>query len=137
MLKKAGIVVAVAAASRVAVSPLAFATEGHDDHDRGHGHHNSAPRDIDYTNVEEGNLRNDCAFGQAGPQVSSNATGGNSLLGVAGLVTDVIAPITTQTQLLNCTNVNVSDLVDSNSNNDTRTSNRSEVDGSFNREITG
>ncbi len=42
MLKKAGIVVAAAAAGLLAVSPLAFAGDkddhdGHDGHDRGHG----------------------------------------------------------------------------------------------------
>lgn len=135
MLKKAGIVVAVAAASLVAVSPLAFATEGHDDHDRGHGQHHSAPRDIDYTNVEEGNLSNDCAFGQAGPQVASSATGGSSLLGIAGLVTDIIAPVTTQTQLLNCNNINVSDVIDFNSNNTDQTSTRTEIEDSGNTTI--
>ena len=135
MLKKAGIVVAVAAASLVAVSPLAFATEGHDDHDRGHGHHHSAPRDIDYTNVEEGNLSNDCAFGQAGPQVRSSATGGSSLLGIAGLVTDIVAPVTTQTQLLNCNNINVSDVIDFNSNNTDQTSTRTEIEDSGNTTI--
>ncbi|WP_214403276.1 hypothetical protein [Pseudonocardia lacus] len=137
MLKKAGIVVAVAIAGLVSVSPLAFATEGHDDHDRGHGHHHSAPRDIDYTNVEEGNLRNDCAFGQAGPQVRSSASGGSSLLGVANLVTDIVAPITAQTQLLNCNNINVSDVIDLGSNNTDVQRQRTEVEGSFNRSFNG
>jgi hypothetical protein len=136
MLKKAGIVVAVAAAGLVSVSPLAFATG---DHDHGHGHHDhhSASHDVTYTNVERDNLTNDCAFGQAGPAVESTATGGSSLLGVANLVTSAIAPITTQTQLLNCTNVNVSDVIDLGSNNESRTSQRTEVEGSFNEEFSG
>lgn len=112
MLKKAGIVVAIAATGLLAVSPLAFAD--------------------DYTNLESGNVSNDCAFGQAGPEIAQNLTGGSSLLGVAGLVTGAIAPVTTQTQAANCTNVNVSDVIDSNSNNSTRTSTRTTIEDSFN-----
>jgi len=112
VLKKAGIVVAIAATGLLAVSPLAFAD--------------------DYTNVESGNVSNDCAFGQAGSEVSQNLTGGSSLLGVAGLVTGLAAPVTTQTQAANCTNVNVSDVFDSESNNTTRTSTRTTIEDSFN-----
>ncbi len=119
MLKKAGIIAAIATAGALALTPLAFA-------------HGSAPAPADQTNIESGNVGNDCKFGQDGPEVRSTATGGNSLVGAAGLVTDVIAPITAQTQALNCTNLNVSDLVDSNSNNDTRTATSTETDGSFN-----
>jgi hypothetical protein len=130
MLKKAGIIAATATAGLLAVSPLAFATtDGH--HGDDHGSH-SRPVNVDQTNIEKGNLSNDCDFGQDGPEVRSTATGGSSLLGIAGLVTDVIAPVTAQTQLLNCNNINVSDLVDSNSNNDTRTDNRTSVGDSFN-----
>ena len=44
MLKKAGIVVATAAAGLLAVSPLAFAGDkgDHDGHGKGHGHHGSS-----------------------------------------------------------------------------------------------
>ena len=50
MLKKAGIVVAAAAAGLLAVSPLAFAgdKDDHDGHGHGHGHHGK-------TNVEDVN----------------------------------------------------------------------------------
>ncbi|WP_214403275.1 hypothetical protein [Pseudonocardia lacus] len=112
MLKKAGIVVAIAATGLLAVSPLAFAD--------------------DFTNVESGNVSNDCAFGQAGPEIAQNLTGGSSLLGVAGLVTGAVAPVTTQTQAANCTNVNVSDVLDSDSNNTTETFTRTEIEDSFN-----
>jgi hypothetical protein len=137
MLKKAGIVVAVAAAGLVAVSPLAFATDGHEHHghnghDRDHGHHHSAPRDVEYTNVERDNLTNDCAFAQTGPDVDTTATGGSSgLLGLGGLVANVVAPVSAPIQALNCTNIGVSDVIDVNSNNDTRTATSTEVDDSF------
>jgi hypothetical protein len=107
VLKKVGIIAAGATVAALALTPFAFA-------------HDSKPAPSS-SNVSTGNVGNDCKFGQAGPEVQSTATGGNSLVGAAGLVTDAIAPITTQTQALNCTNINVSDLVDSNSNNDTRT----------------
>jgi len=44
VLKKAGIVVATAAAGLLAVSPLAFAGDkgDHDGHGKGHGHHGSS-----------------------------------------------------------------------------------------------
>jgi hypothetical protein len=142
MLKKAGIVVAVAVAGLVSVSPLAFATDGHDHHGdhghghgHGHGHHHSAPQDVDYTNVERNNLSNDCAFAQTGPDVDTTAAGGSSgLLGLGGLVANVVAPVSAPIQALNCTNIGVSDVIDINSNNDTRTATSTEVDGSFNEE---
>ncbi len=122
MLKKFGIVAAVATAGVIAITPFAFA---------GDDHHGSSS-DVNYSNVEENNVSNDCEFGQAGPQVSSSATGGSSLLGVAGLVTSLVAPVTTQTQLLNCNNINVSDVVDFDSNNSERTSTRTEIEDSGN-----
>jgi hypothetical protein len=122
LLKKSGIIVSAATAGVLALGGFAFATTPH----------HEAPAPVDQTNIESGNVGNDCQFGQGGPQVRSTATGGNSLVGAAGLVTDAIAPVTAQTQALNCTNLNVSDLVDSNSNNDTRTATSTETDGSFN-----
>jgi hypothetical protein len=114
VLKKAGIVVAIAATGLLAVSPLAFA------------------QDVDMTNIESGNLSNECEFGQAGPEIAQTLTGGSSLLGVAGLVTGAVAPVTTQTQALNCTNVNVSDVIDQDSGNTTETRTRTEIEDSFN-----
>ena len=124
MLKKVGIVVAAVAAGAIALTPFAFA-------------HDGGSSDVNYSNVESGNLTNDCAFGQEGAAVDSTATGGSSLAAVGGLVTDVIAPVTTQTQALNCTNLNVSDLVDSNSNNETATSTETEIDDSGNTTVEG
>ncbi len=121
MLKKAGIVVAAAATGLLALSPLAFA-----------GEHHEAPAPVNHTNVESGNVTNDCDFSQEGPQVDQTLTGGNSLLGAADLVTGAVAPITAQTQAGNCTNVNVSDVVDSNSNNTDYTVTRNRIEDSFN-----
>jgi hypothetical protein len=127
VLKKAGILVAVAAAGVIAITPFAFA---------GNGHHESSS-DVNYTNVEDGNVTNDCEFGQEGPAVAQDLTGGSSLLGAADLVTGAIAPITTQTQLGNCTNLNFDDLVDSNSNNTDETATRTEVEDSYNTDVDG
>lgn len=74
----------------------------------------------------------DCDFSQEGRQVDQTLTGGNSLLGAAGLVTGAVAPITAQTQAGNCTNVNVSDVVDSDSNNTDYTVTRNRIQDSFN-----
>ncbi len=137
MLKKAGIVVAVAAAGVLSLSPLAFATDGHHDTPHHEDHHSQThvDRSVAYTNVERDNLSNDCEFGQQGADVDATATGGSSLLGLAGLVTSVIAPVTTQTQLLNCTNIGVSDVIDFNSNNEDTTVTRTEIEDSGNTVI--
>ncbi|WP_214403248.1 hypothetical protein [Pseudonocardia lacus] len=127
MLKKAGILVAVAAAGVVAITPFAFADNGH--------HEESS--EVTYSNVEEGNVSNDCEFGQAGALVAQDLTGGDSLLGVAGAVTGAVAPVDTQTQAANCTNVNLDDVIDSGSNNETRTATRTEVEDSYNTDIDG
>ncbi|MCO1657666.1 hypothetical protein [Pseudonocardia humida] len=138
MLKKAGIVVAVAAAGLLSVSPLAFATDGGGDHhhgDRHHHRHHSAPQNIDYTNVERDNLTNDCSFAQDGPDVATTATGGSSLLGLGGLVANVVAPISAPIQALNCTNIGVSDVIDINSNNTTESRTSTEIEDSGNTSI--
>lgn len=117
MLKKAGIIVATAAAGLLALSPLAFA---HDD------------ESFDFVNVEDSNQTNDCAFGADGGSVDSESTGGSGLL-AGGAVANAIAPITTQTQALNCTNLNVEDVIDQDSNNSTSTVEETEIEDSFNR----
>jgi hypothetical protein len=113
VLKKAGIVVAAAATGLLALSPLAFA---------------------DTTNVESGNVTNDCDFGQAGPQVEQTLTGGSSLLGAADLVTGAVIPADVQTQAANCTNLSVTDVADLDSNNVERTYTRTETVNSGNTE---
>ena len=137
MLKKAGIVVAASAAGILAITPLAFAGDsGHDAHkhygkdDKGHSHVKKEDND-----TSEGNLKNDCQFGNQSGDATSGIFGGTSLLGaVASPITDVVTNAATQTNALNCTNVNVSDLVDSDSNNDTKTAEKTFVDHSFNND---
>ncbi len=110
MLKKTGIIVSAATAGVLALGGFAFATTPH----------HEAPAPVNHTNISEDNVGNDCEFDQDGPAIAQDLTGGSSLLDVAGPVTGLVAPITAQTQALNCTNLNFKDLVDSNSNNDTR-----------------
>jgi hypothetical protein len=126
VLKKAGILIGVAAAGVIAITPFAFAGD----------HHESSSSDTNYSNVESGNVGNDCEFGQAGSQVDQNLVGGDSLLAAAGAVTGAVIPADVQSQAANCTNVSLTDVVDSNSGNDTRTREVTEVDGSYNSETT-
>ncbi len=121
MLKKAGILVAAAAAGLVALTPFAFA-----------GDHHDAPAPANHTNISEGNVGNDCKFDQAGSRVAQDLMGGSSLVDVAGAVTGIVTPADAQTQLGNCTNLNVTDVIDSNSNNDTRTRTENVTEDSFN-----
>ena len=109
VLKKAGIVVAVAATGLLVTTPLASAE--------------TAPAQAS----------NNCTSTQSGGTISQTLVGGSSLLGVGGAVTGVITPTTTQTQAGNCTAVNVSDLVDFNSGNTTSNSVRNRIQSSFNR----
>jgi hypothetical protein len=109
VLKKTGIIVSVAAAGVLGLGGLAFATTPHHD----------APSST--TNVQDGNVGNDCAFGQDGPELAQSLTGGDNTVGAAGLVTGIAAPITAQTQALNCTNISNSSVSNDNSGNDVRT----------------
>ncbi|WP_214403246.1 hypothetical protein [Pseudonocardia lacus] len=116
MLKKAGIIASVVAAGVLGVSAVAFA---------------------DVTNTETGNVTNDCTATQEGPAIAQDLTGGSSVLGAAGLVTGAVAPVTTQTQAANCTNVNVSDVLDSESGNVDESFTRTEVEDSYNESFSG
>lgn len=127
MLKKAGILVGVAAAGVLAITPFAFANNDSQ---------KDAPAVTSITSVQDGNLTNDCPLEQAGPEVDQDVTGGSSLADVGGLVTGAVAPITTQTQLLNCANVGISDVIDVNSNNDETSVTESETEDSFNESVT-
>ena len=111
MLKKAGIIVAAAAAGVLAVSGLAFA------------------------DTTSGNVTNDCAFGSQGGSPSAMGDGGTSLLGALGLVTTAASDITTQANTGNCTNVNVTDLLDDSSNNTSSTTERTSIEDSFNQHM--
>src|SRR5918997_6708270 len=83
MLKKAGIIGAVAAAGVLALSGLAFA------------------------DTTSGNIGNDCEFGNTTGETTQGVFGGSSLLGVLGPVTGVVANAPIQNNLLNCNNVNI------------------------------
>ena len=160
MLKKAGIIVAASAAGILAFTPLAFAgskddggssnhkddkssSKSHDKDDDSDHHHKGDDgdhHDGDHHDGDDGgdtskdNVSNDCQFGNQGGSPVANAVGGNSLLGAVGLVTATATDVTGQLNTLNCNNINVSDLVDSDSNNRATSENRTRVDGSFNTE---
>jgi len=110
VLKKAGIIVAAVATGVLAVSSIAFA------------------------DTSEGNLKNDCAFGNAGGSPVGIAEGGNSLLAAAGLVTSIVADTTNQVNAGNCNNVNVTDVFDQDSNNKDKTTTKTMIEDSFNSE---
>jgi hypothetical protein len=110
VLKKAGIIVAVAATGVLAVSSLAFA------------------------DTEKGNLSNDCSFPNTGGDVSQIAEGGSSpVAGVGGVIAAALN-LTTQANTLNCNNLNVEDVLDSNSNNTRKVTDKTMVEDSFNVE---
>jgi hypothetical protein len=109
VLKKAGIVVAVAATGLLVTTPIASAAP--------------APAQAS----------NNCTFTQSGGSFNQTLVGGSSGIGVGGAVIGVLAPVTAQTQALNCTAINVSDLVDVNSGNTTSSSVRTRIQNSFNR----
>ena len=109
MLKKAGIIVAAAATGLLAVSSVAFA------------------------DTTEGNLTNDCAFGNSTGETSQFVDGGNLLASIASLVTGAVVNVPAQTNALNCNNLNVEDVIDQDSNNTTRTLTETEIEDSFNQ----
>ena len=115
VLKKAGIVVAVAAAGVLAVAPLAFAGEKGGDH--GHGHHG-------YSKTVTTENSPSCTFANASDSRTGdqNATGvASPLLGILGTAANVAAPVTAQANAPIASCNNFSDLVDLNSNNKTKT----------------
>jgi hypothetical protein len=110
VLKKAGIIVAVAATGVLAVSSLAFA------------------------DTESGNLSNDCSFPNTGGDVSQTAEGGSSPVAGVGAVIAAAVNLTSQVDSLNCNNVNVEDVLDSNSNNKDSRTEKNMIEDSFNTE---
>jgi hypothetical protein len=131
VLKKAGIVVAAATASLLALSPLAFAG------DKGDHDHPMPPPAPEVTQVDSTSRSPECDFGvQADNSVEQAGEGGNSLLGgVAGAVANTATPLNTQTQapVGNCNNVeDVLDVTveDNDRDNDETTT----VEDSFNTE---
>ena len=109
MLKKAGIIVAAVATGVLAVSSLAFADES------------------------TGNLSNDCAFGNEGGSPAASAEN-NSLVSAITAVVGLAADATTQANTLDCNNLNIEDVLDQDSNNETTTKSKSMIEDSFNTE---
>ena len=110
MLKKAGIVVATAAAGLLAVSPLAFAGDLGYHHDHGHGHkgdHGSS-YSKSYTEVNDHSPSCNAAPQTVGNNLPQSATGvASPLIGILGVAANVAAPITAQLQtpILSCNNL--------------------------------
>ena len=128
MLKKAGIVVAAAAAGLLAVSPLAFAGEGHHKGDD-KGHYKSDHKS-DHKHYSKTTTYDHSPTCQSAPQAADNsvnqaAVNSSPLASLLGLAANVAAPINAQTQapILSCNNledlvdVNVSDNFQDNSKN--------------------
>ena len=123
-----------AALSMLALSPLAFAGDKSDHHGGGgddKSHTKVVKKDGD-TKVEEGNLSNDCEFDNEGDEVEQGVFGGSSLLGAVDVVTGAAANATSQLNTLNCNNVNVTDVIDVDSNNEESSVERTFVEDSFN-----
>ena len=127
MLKKAGIIVATAAAGVLALSPLAFAGEKNDS-DKSKDSHAKV---VENNRTEE-NISNDCQFGNDGGETNQGLFGGSSLLGALAPLTGAVANAPIQANTLNCTNVNLEDTIDLDSNNTDTTVQRTWIDESFN-----
>jgi hypothetical protein len=111
VLKKAGIIVAAVATGVLAVSSVAFA------------------------DTEKGNLSNDCSFEQVGGDLEQGTFGGSGgLLEAVGAVTGIAANATTQANTGNCNNVQLKDLVDQDSNNETKRVTETRIEDSGNTE---
>ena len=108
MLKKAGIIVAAVATGVLAVSSIAFA------------------------DTSTGNVKNDCAFGNVGGAPVGTAQGGDSLLGAVGAVTSIVTDTTAQANTGNCTNLNITDVFDQDSNNKTKETTKTMIEDSYN-----
>ena len=109
MLKKAGIIVAAAATGVLALTSVAFADTTSD------------------------NVGNDCAFGNAGGSPEAGAFGGSSLVGdLLGAIASTATSAATQANTGNCTNVQLKDLVDTDSNNESDSMVERKIEDSFN-----
>ena len=90
MLKKAGIVVAVAATGLLAVTSFAFADE----------------------TISKENLSSTCSFAQAGGPTTTSVPGGNAFLALVNAAVNATVPVNAQVPILDCNNVNLKDTVD-------------------------
>ena len=90
MLKKAGIVVAVAATGLFAASSFAFAEE----------------------TINKDNNSTDCDFVQATGDTTGTQTGGNALVALVNAAVNATVPVAAQAPILNCNNVELEDTLD-------------------------
>jgi hypothetical protein len=132
VLKKAGIILATTTAGVLALSPLAFAGDKGHDADKHYGKDDKGHSRVVENDVNRDNISNDCQFGNTTGDTNQGVFGGSSLLGVLSPVTGIVANAPIQNNLLNCTNVNVEDVADLNSNNSDTSVQRTWIDDSFN-----
>jgi len=132
VLKKAGIILAVTTAGVLALSPLAFAGDKGHDADKHYGKDDKGHSRVVENDVNRDNISNDCQFGNTTGATNQGVFGGSGLLGVLAPVTGIVANVPIQTNLLNCNNVNVTDVVDIDSNNERTEVQRTWIDDSFN-----
>jgi hypothetical protein len=126
VLKKTGIIAAVAVAGVIALTPFAFANND--------SHTPEPAATVEHTSIEEGNLSNDCPIDQSGQTIDNNLTGGDSFAGLGGAVANIEAPVSAPIAALNCVNLNVEDVIDQGSNNTTREVTETEIEDSYNSE---
>ncbi len=106
MLKKAGIVVAAAAAGLLAVSPLAFAGEqGHKGDKGDYGRHHKA--DTSHSVTYDHSPSCNAAPQTVGNNQPQSAGVASPLVALAGVAANIAAPITPQLQtpILSCNNL--------------------------------
>ena len=109
MLKKAGIIAAVAATGVLALSGLALA------------------------DTTEGNLDNDCAFGNTTGETSQGLFGGSGLLGALSPLTGIVGNVAGADQRRQLQQHQPRGPVDSGSGNTTASVTEREIEDSFNR----
>jgi hypothetical protein len=112
VLKKAGIVVAAAAAGLLAVSPLAFAGEGgdhwgHDNHHKSHAKYDDHSKYDNHSSTYDHSPQCNAAPQDVANYNPQNATGVSGLLGILGVGANVLGPVTAQLQtpILSCNNL--------------------------------
>jgi hypothetical protein len=90
VLKKAGIVVAVAATGLLAASSFAFADE----------------------TINKDNNSTECTFGQATGDTTGTQSGGNALVALVNAAVNATVPVAAQAPILDCNNVELEDTLD-------------------------
>ncbi len=90
MLKKAGIVVAVAATGLFAASSFAFAEE----------------------TINKDNNATDCTNVQATGDTTGTLSGGNALIALVNAAVNATVPVAAQAPILNCNNLELEDTLD-------------------------